>query len=113
MAVVVNDRQAFHVVVDNTKNRRLIEITVGVNERVTYKTVGTLVEAENKAKELRKFDPNQALELGGLKALNAEQTEAFEAYWKEFFQKYAFESTDDCTFWQFFKKGAVRTRVKQ
>ena len=113
MAVVVNDRQAFHVVVDNTKNRRLIEITVGVNERVTYKTVGTLVEAENKAKELRKFDSNQALELGGLKALNAEQTEAFEAYWKEFFQKYAFESTDDCTFWQFFKKGAIRTKVKQ
>ena len=80
---------------------------------MSYKTVGALVEAENKAKELLKYDQNHALELCSLKALNAEQTEAFEAYWKEFFQKYAFESTDDCTFWQFFKKGAIRTKVKQ
>ena len=31
VAVVVNDRQAFHVAADDQKNRRLIEITVGVN----------------------------------------------------------------------------------
>ena len=42
-AVVVNDRQAFHVVVVRHKNRRLIEITVGVDECVTFKTVGALV----------------------------------------------------------------------
>ena len=91
-AVVVNDRQAFHVVVDKHKNRRLIEITVGVDECVTYKTVGALVKAENKATALRKYDTNHALELGGLKALTPVQTEAFEEYWKVWFDMYAFDT---------------------
>ena len=80
-AVVVNDRQALHVGCNKQKNRRLIEITVGVDECVTYKTVGALVEAENKATELPKYDSNRALELGGLKALTLVQSEAFEEYW--------------------------------
>ena len=80
-AVVVNDRQAFHVGCNKQKNRRLVEITVGVDERVTYKTIGALVEAENKATELPKYDSNRALELGGLKALTLVQSEAFEEYW--------------------------------
>ena len=47
-------------------NRRMLEINLESDESVTYKTVGLLTEAENKSKQVRKYDSNHALKLGGL-----------------------------------------------
>ena len=44
-----------------------------------------VTEADNKAPELRKYDPNHALKLSGLRELTPVQSEAFEKWWKLFF----------------------------
>ena len=43
-----------------------------------------VAEAENKAPALRKYDPNHALKLCGLRELTPVQLEAFEKWWKLF-----------------------------
>ena len=64
--VTVSGQQAFQVGVDTHLNRRMIEINLKNDGGVTYKTVGLLTEAENKSKQVRKYDPNCALKLSGL-----------------------------------------------
>ena len=48
--VTISGQQAFQVSVDTHLNRRMIEINLDSDGDVTYKTVGLLAEAENKAK---------------------------------------------------------------
>ena len=80
---------------------------------MTYKTVNTLKEADNKATAIRKYDPNQALRLSGIKALNETQLEAFEEWWDSFIDMWLRDaSKDDVLFWGM-KETVVRDNVKK
>ena len=60
-----------------------------------------VAEAENKAPELRKYDPNRALLLSGLRELTPVQSEAFEKWWRLFFNFLIedYPSKTDLVFW--------------
>ena len=80
-AINVNNERSFLIV--EGERYQLSEI-VAKNGRVTMKPIAPVVEAENVAKTIRKYDPNVALTICGIRELNPTQMELFDAWWNLF-----------------------------